>query len=208
MKIEGIKLVSLDLFDTTLVIQKNDWMHQVAKYFTAEQTASLNPLNLRHKFLCDNRSMIATLQSLDLITEKHVAEIQQLIDAECASIHQALFAKEILEEITEVCHYKLAVISNLGYDYGKPALKALNHPVDHVLFSYEIGYKKPDAQIFQELIVQSGLKPSEILHVGNSYKNDYLGARQAGMHAIHLDLERYSMAETKITTIAELVHFL
>lgn len=208
MKFNGIKLVSLDIFDTTLVIQKNNWMQEVAKHFDANQTASLNPIDLRHRFLCDNKPMIATLQSLNLIRDEHVADIQQRIDTECASIHQALFTKEILEEITQVHHYKLAVISNLGYDYGRPALQALNHPIDYTLFSYEVGYKKPDKELFQKLIDLSGLNPSEILHVGNSYKNDYLGAQQAGINAIHLDLNRFSIAATKISTIAELVHYL
>ncbi|MEI8223594.1 MAG: HAD-IA family hydrolase [bacterium] len=208
MKFEGIKLVSLDIFDTTLIIKKNNWMQEVAKYFSAEQTALLDPANLRHRFLCDNVSMIATLQSLNLLRDEHVSDIQQLIDAECASIEPVLFAKEILEEITQAHNYKLAVISNLGYDYGKPALAALNHSIDYTLFSYEVGYKKPDQEIFQKLITLSGLQPYEILHIGNSYKNDYLGAKEAGMHAIHLDLQRTSIADAKISTIAELVHYL
>lgn len=35
--------------------------------------------------------------------------------------------------------------------------------------------------------IKEPLLPSEVLHIGNDYEKDYVGARDAGFHAILLD---------------------
>ena len=84
-------------------------------------------------------------------------------------------------------------------------------------FSKNVGYEKPGKEIFQAAMKQAEpwvrlvncnnsmtdadsmnlscppLKPEEVLHIGNDFKKDYLGAKNAGFHAVLLD--RYNEKE-------------
>ncbi|XP_063215836.1 rhythmically expressed gene 2 protein-like [Bacillus rossius redtenbacheri] len=57
---------------------------------------------------------------------------------------------------------------------------------DFVLASYEVGFEKPDARIFNNALccTQKVLQPNQALHVGNDPFLDYKGARNAGWNAV------------------------
>lgn len=52
--------------------------------------------------------------------------------------------------------------------------------------SEETGYLKPHSAPFINLISKFGVSPDEILYVGNNYKYDILGAKNAGLRTAHL----------------------
>lgn len=54
---------------------------------------------------------------------------------------------------------------------------------DDLLISLEIGSAKPDARIFLEAARRLGVRPPEILHVGDDPEADTEGAQQAGLQA-------------------------
>ena len=67
---------------------------------------------------------------------------------------------------------------------------------DHFCFfasSSDLGVEKPDAGIFEAALERArfwcgaDLAPHEVLHVGDSFECDYLGARAFGFQALHLD---------------------
>ncbi|KAH8048289.1 N-acylneuraminate-9-phosphatase [Aureococcus anophagefferens] len=67
---------------------------------------------------------------------------------------------------------------------------------DHFCFfasSSDLGVEKPDAGIFEAALERArfwcgaDLAPHEVLHVGDSFGRDYLGARAFGFQALHLD---------------------
>lgn len=206
MEFKNIKLLSFDAFDTLGRIEKTTRWVQEAMKMIANLPADFDPLELRRKLLCTDVPGIDTLRQLNLLSEEQLSSIAKLITQEKNTIVQVLFAKEILEEASS--KYKTALISNLGQDYGEPILQVLDHTFDHVLFSYQVGHVKPQAEMFQRLITDSGLEPHEILHVGNSYESDYLGAISIGMQAIHLDLRSKHKTTNRIGSIGELAHYL
>jgi HAD superfamily hydrolase (TIGR01549 family) len=55
---------------------------------------------------------------------------------------------------------------------------------DAVLFSSEIGWRKPDPRIFSELLTRLGLSPSSVWFVGDEWEADIEGAQGVGMRAI------------------------
>lgn len=57
---------------------------------------------------------------------------------------------------------------------------------DFILSSYSVGFMKPEKQIFDEALknCREIVKPNEALHIGNTAKLDYLGARNAGWSCI------------------------
>jgi len=75
--------------------------------------------------------------------------------------------------------------------------------VDDVVFSASVGVAKPDPRVFETALERSGLAPGEVLHVGDSPKNDIQGARAAGIRAILLDRSGES-APDRIASLAEL----
>ena len=58
-----------------------------------------------------------------------------------------------------------------------------------VFFSYELGYSKPNPGAFQKanrILVQQGIKPEQIVYIGNDMLNDVWSAAQAGWRTILL----------------------
>jgi FMN phosphatase YigB (HAD superfamily) len=56
-------------------------------------------------------------------------------------------------------------------------------PFRHIVTSCEVGRAKPALEIFQEASERLGLRPDEILHVGDRWELDVVGARRAGFGA-------------------------
>lgn len=55
--------------------------------------------------------------------------------------------------------------------------------LESVVASSDVGVMKPNPQIFKEAARRLRLVPSEVLHVGDRWKNDVEGAREAGLGA-------------------------
>jgi putative hydrolase of the HAD superfamily len=51
----------------------------------------------------------------------------------------------------------------------------------------DLGVAKPDPAAFRLACERWGLAPGEVVSVGDNHEFDVLGARTAGLHAIHLD---------------------
>jgi putative hydrolase of the HAD superfamily len=57
---------------------------------------------------------------------------------------------------------------------------------DFITYSDSVGYEKPSPQIFEEALEKAGVKPEEVIHVGDSYDADVLGARAVGITPVLL----------------------
>ena len=60
---------------------------------------------------------------------------------------------------------------------------------DLMLFSDEIGIRKPNPEIFLMAAETMNVKPWEVVHVGDNLKSDVYGAKNAGLKAIYLSTE-------------------
>ena len=82
--------------------------------------------------------------------------------------------------------YRLGVISNgLTIKQWEKLVRLGIHPFfDQVLTSAEIGFEKPHPQIFEQSLNRLGCKPEKSVMIGNKFKEDALGAVNAGMSAI------------------------
>lgn len=58
------------------------------------------------------------------------------------------------------------------------------HDFDVVADSGALGMEKPQRAIFDWTAERLGVAPGEVVHVGDSWAADYLGARDAGMRAV------------------------
>jgi putative hydrolase of the HAD superfamily len=67
---------------------------------------------------------------------------------------------------------------------------------DTKVFSYEVGFLKPDKRIFQELVKRSGVKPEEILY-SDDCEEKLTGAKEIGIQTfVFRDFDQF-MAELK-----------
>ncbi len=86
--------------------------------------------------------------------------------------------------------YRLGIASNFderlrGVAEGLPGLA----PVEYLVISSEVGWRKPAPAFFDQMCAQCGLPPAEVLLVGDDPVNDYGGAHACGLHALLYDPE-------------------
>jgi putative hydrolase of the HAD superfamily len=83
---------------------------------------------------------------------------------------------------------RLGVISNVTLlpKLMREDLRALGiEPLlDAAMFSSEVGYRKPDPRIFEEMNERLGIPASESVFVGDRLLDDVQGAQNAGMRAV------------------------
>lgn len=101
--------------------------------------------------------------------------------------------------------YKLGVISNglTIKQYEKLVRLGLHHFFDFVITSEEAGVEKPDTAIYELAMKRMGCDPENSVMIGNNFKDDIMGAIDAGMSAIYLTpgltkLEREEIEERGI----------
>jgi REG-2-like HAD superfamily hydrolase len=105
------------------------------------------------------------------------------------------------------CHRRgiaCGVISNADERYGDSILPmlGLREAMQFLTFSKNVGYEKPHRKIFETALKEAEpwlcleksyaleadpLRPEEILHIGNDFQKDFVGATEAGFHAVLLD---------------------
>jgi putative hydrolase of the HAD superfamily len=96
---------------------------------------------------------------------------------------------------------KLACVSN--WDVSLPDVLArcgLAELLDGAISSAGAGARKPDPEIFAPALELAACRPSEAIHVGDTVAEDVLGARAAGIEALHLDRSR----DGQIASLAEI----
>ncbi len=103
--------------------------------------------------------------------------------------------------------YRLAMITNT-FKQGFEQLCSTDHVRDYfemVLTSYEEHHVKPDHHMFKTLIERSGVRPEEMLFVGDSISSDMAPAESMGMHTILIDREgKFPDFPRRITSLTEL----
>jgi len=88
--------------------------------------------------------------------------------------------------------FQIGVISNVSTPYKRPFYDlGLNKYVDHVIFSCEVGYKKPDPKIFEIFNRTFNVNPKNILLCGDSIVNDMALAKACGIKAVLVDHESH-----------------
>jgi len=94
--------------------------------------------------------------------------------------------------------YILNISSNTGYIEGstmETTLKniGISEFFDFCIFSDQIGLSKPSVDFYDKVLERAGCKKDEILHIGDNYKADYLGAMNFGFKALHINNQQYTL---------------
>lgn len=91
---------------------------------------------------------------------------------------------------------KLAVVSNFDTRL-RPLMRVLQcyDWFDTIVVSAEVGVEKPNPEIFWTACRELGVKPEQVLHVGDDKTNDIVGASAAGCDSLLWGAEVTSFAE-------------
>jgi putative hydrolase of the HAD superfamily len=82
---------------------------------------------------------------------------------------------------------KIAIVSNWHAGLHRiVSAVGLDDLVDFVVCSADVGFRKPHPEIFHVALRQGGVPPSAVVHVGDTWEEDVLGAQAVGIEAVHL----------------------
>jgi len=86
----------------------------------------------------------------------------------------------------------LGLISNVDRDITPLCQElGLSALLQVVVTSQEVGFNKPQPEIFQAALKQAKVKPAEAIYVGDQHQIDVVGANKVGMRGILLDRGGY-----------------
>ena len=120
----------------------------------------------------------------------------------------ALFhgAEDVLKQLKE--DHTLHIITN-GFkevQYLKLRHSGILDYFDKIHISEEVGWKKPEPEIFWHALREAGVKPAEAVMIGDNPETDIMGALQTGIRAVLFDPDEIHppMAGVwKATTLSE-----
>lgn len=123
-------------------------------------------------------------------------------------------AWRLFEDVSPV----LAELERRGIPFGLASnydrrLRSIVEADDHLkqfrrwlFISSEIGVRKPGRGFFEHCVQAMNLQPEEIVFVGDDLRNDFEGAREAGMISVMIDRDgNYPDADGRVATIGELL---
>ncbi len=120
-------------------------------------------------------------------------------------------AGKVLDALTNL-NFKLGIISNMMLPgvllenlLQSEGVRSLFGPI---ITSSETGYLKPHPRIFERALDAGGWKPEEALFVGDTYKQDIIGARSVGMHVIWLNSRNEPVAQAAQNPPDGIIHSL
>jgi putative hydrolase of the HAD superfamily len=99
----------------------------------------------------------------------------------------------------------LAVISNWDARL-RPLLEQfrLDRYFEIIVISSEIGFAKPSPVIFEHAAKKLGIAPENIVHVGDSAREDVAGAKAAGAGALLIDRDKKAIQAGQISSLRQL----
>ena len=172
---------------------------------------NLTVFEQRIQNLCFDLKLSLTPEDIKVIANKAVNAWQEQISLD-PEAHRVLH--------TLHCSKKLALVSNFDHPphvHSVLSKLSLTSYFDSVVISAEVGIKKPDPRIFDSAFQQTGMKPKEVIYVGDT-EDDIIAARAAGIvpiliqrdnegNTLDFSVNKYNLGQEKftpdVTTIAK-----
>ncbi|GCF95460.1 haloacid dehalogenase [Enterococcus florum] len=175
-----------------------------------EQTEKITEETIRkmnHVRLSKSLKAKYDFQVTESMTENFEAEYERQL----RQIRLSLPLVCALQELAK--SYKLGIITN-GYTQRQEVkLEALKIrkiiPEENILISEKFGVAKPDRRIFDQMAKRLACDSSELIYIGDNYRNDVLGAKEAGWKAWWLNHKQQLIPDEKISIAdKELISFI
>jgi len=159
-------------------------------YFTEAATASF-PATEAYDQQVQEALNQGLLAQLDLaMSETGLEAYTQALEAGFARPGVMRPYPEVVEVLTALREegYRLGIISNWSWNLrDRAAQVGLTDFFEIIWASAYAGCNKPHPGIFRQALAQMDLEPEQTLYIGDSYKHDVVGARNAGMDVVLVD---------------------
>lgn len=172
-------------------LRAEPWQHQVLYEVFERHHRDYSPEDAPdRKQAYQERLAARMLQRLGVGPEEadpaeHASKIWEIIGPSSLQLHAG--AAETLRTLQK-WGYRLAVVSNWHCGLANFCTELeLGRFFDSVIASAECGIEKPDRRIFELAAERLRIPPDQIVHVGDSPREDIAGAQSARMKAIRID---------------------
>ena len=91
---------------------------------------------------------------------------------------------EVIMEKLKQKGFKIILFSNSCCLIKNNFKKELLNNVDHIFYSYDIGYTKDEEESYRIIEKKLNCDPKEILHIGDTLSSDYIMPRKNGWNAL------------------------
>jgi putative hydrolase of the HAD superfamily len=122
----------------------------------------------------------------EILDLENDAKEEELVEAFCSKSERFLRRNALFLSRVRRC-YRLGLVSNF---YGNVATlceeAGLAESLDMILDSARIGMSKPDPEFFRMALAKLGMRPQQVIFVGDSYERDMMPARDVGMKTLWL----------------------
>ncbi len=176
------RAICFDAFGTLVQINKKRHPYRrVLKSLSDPLRKELSTQLMRRDFQFEEVLKIAQIEKDGTLFQSTLKDLQE----EQRSIAARPKTNSILIKLLEL-DFQLGICSNLTTPYASPLLSALPVEVrkaiqNTTVFSFEVGFVKPELQIYQHVCDSFQLEPKDILFVGDSIRNDVQGPAEFGM---------------------------
>ena len=199
-----IKAIIFDLYDTLLYIA-----NETKPYTKLFLNLSLQPAEFKQAKAIALTEDFADLSGLvKRIKPDANINLQPYEDEITKEVKSAVLfpeTKRVLEELQKR-NFRLGLISNLASPYKKPFFDlGLDKYFEKALFSCEVGLQKPDVRIYQRILQDMKLSPSQTFMVGDKINRDVNPPKSMGMNAVLID--RHKQSITSILSLEEIFQY-
>lgn len=204
-----IKYISFDM-DGTLIDEKYDhlfWNVEIPKAYAEKNNLSLE--EAKNKVYSEYYSSLY-IEKITNWTDYHYWLKRLEISEEKVTkilLHEALQfkdAKEILEYLSK--KYKLIIVTHGDPNLSKFKLRDLKKyfsKIIHVMDDYNLPKSK---HVFELIIKDLKIAPEEIVHIGDTFNDDYLSPQAAGIksYLLRRKVKKEELQENEINSLLDL----
>lgn len=115
-----------------------------------------------------------------------------------------------VKEFFETCPVPVYIISNNGVQYLEKAMEDKGLSPAGIIYADMVQAYKPHKELFEKALEISGCRPEEVLHIGDSYSSDVLGAMSVGIKPVLIRRtgDKPYDAITTVKSLSEVLPFL
>ena len=214
---DSVKAVSFDIFDTALVrfwARPHDVFHQLEHELSVQDArwSGFARQRIDAEFeLRKSNGFTAEVTLADIygVVGSRMgfadADIARAMELELALEQEAITANpDVSSQIGEIrtSGRRILFMSDiyLPREFVARLLEknALLGPVDGLYVSSEVGLQKSTGALFDHVLAKEGLKPAELLHIGDSQAWDVDMPRKRGVRALHYEQSKLSRYEENL----------